>query len=65
MKKLVKECVNRMYTFLLMNDDGKHDKSTDYWTAFIGAWDVDPTTDDFVAGVIEKTRLARPSVDAS
>jgi len=57
MKKLIKEFVNRIYTFLLMDmESDKTKQKMSHWTKFSTGWD-DAEIDDFVVQVLKEVKI--------
>ncbi len=53
MRALMRQIVNRLYTFHLMADDPSLRETIDRWAAAAGAWD-DPEIDQGLLGAVEK-----------
>jgi len=53
MRALMRQIVNRLYTFHLMADDPRLREMIDRWAAAAGAWD-DPEIDQALLGTVEK-----------
>jgi len=53
MRALMRQIVNRLYTFHLMADDPGLREMIDMWVATAGAWD-DPEIDQGLLGTVKK-----------
>ena len=60
MRALMRQIVNRLYTFHLMTDDPRLRETIDRWAAAAGAWD-DPEIDQGLLGAVTVEKKAGDS----